>query len=129
MLRHEVALAHLELGWADLLHAIAAEAHQVPGIALVDHETEVADRPRPVGTGCKDVLDTLLGERQEIRRGAASCARHGSEQVLIDAVFFLVLGRLSRCPHRRAYAWLIAVLDHEFAPCRKSLLPVMGGLQ
>ena len=45
---------------ADLLDAVAAEAHQAVGVALVDDEVEILDRARPVGAGLEDVVDALF---------------------------------------------------------------------
>jgi hypothetical protein len=58
---------------------------------------------------------------RSIPRGATSRPLQGSEQIAIDAVSLPVFGDLGFRPHKCAYAWLVAVLDHELAPRPKGL--------
>jgi hypothetical protein len=53
--RSPVAFAHLEGGWADFLHALAAEADQRGKAALVYDKPELAYGLLPVAPGDKDI--------------------------------------------------------------------------
>ena len=82
-----VALSHLEPRLADLLHVVAAEADEIIGRALVDHQAKFLDRPRPVGAGLENVVDALLGERRtELAVGRLARALDRSEELGIEAI-------------------------------------------
>src|SRR3954447_1151057 len=49
-----------ELGCRRFLDALAAEADDVAGLALVDREVKVLDRSGPIGTGLQHVADPPL---------------------------------------------------------------------
>src|SRR5262249_42241753 len=116
-----------------------AEADQAVGIALVDDETKLLDRARPVGTSCENVFDALL---------AVGCAMLAlcltpraldcGQEFLLEAVLLLIflvpvllrsIRRSGRRLHGRADARLVAMLDHGLGLGREDLLPVERGLQ
>ncbi len=132
-------LRHLELGVADLLHALAAKAHQAVGIAFVDHQAELLDRPGPVGSGLEDVIDALLAEgRAELAAGGGAGALDGSAELGVKAIAVVIIlvpmlaglvRRAERSLYRAADARLVAMLDQRLGHRRKGLLPVIGRLQ
>src|SRR6266851_467657 len=137
--RRIVGLLHLDLGRADRLEVVAAEADEILGRALVDHQAEFLDRPRPVGAGPEQVVDALLGERRgESAAGGLAGALDRGQELVIEAILVLVflvpgflgrIGRAERGLRRGADARPVAVLDHGLGPPGKGLLPVIGGLQ
>src|ERR1700674_5562474 len=58
--RGEVLRRDLEGRRRHRLDVVGAEADQPIGLALVDGQFEILDRPRPVGAGLEDVADAAL---------------------------------------------------------------------
>src|SRR5258708_2281203 len=88
--RREVAGPNLERGGGELLDAVAAEADDTVGLALIDDKVEVLDRTGPVGAGLQHVADASFQDLGLVGLLGAGKLVDRLQEIIEDAVIRLV---------------------------------------